>query len=830
MHPQAVTAPASVEIAPAEGTQRVINRSRAVVPIVPAVPLAFERKSRPKQPEVKPVTNGTTSITPPSSTATDGQREGDMRAKVESSPMIVNGTTHPIGHGVGRALDLPVVADSENSHFDQGWFMGAYPLFPHVPGPESVIVSPITGESTRHSATVNPGHIYPTPLHPAYQVTPSFQSTNYPSAPSSAGSSTFPPYPPHFNHAPLHHPHPSNGNLVFGGYPESNNPSPGPVVTPATSVYPLHFSNGSTNPHFQQPPYPLGHMHNGSDPPAPLVYPHQPQRYNHHSRTYHRHQYRNHNEPNPQRRLPSFHAPAHQSIPSSSGTPVSDPVPRPLAREPAVMLSEFAELNDIVLRATPPLIYHSSHSSQDSAVQVNQRESPVIEGLQLNEQPIYQNGESTIASHPDPFNNTANSYGRRHGDAELMDYLRSMFGDIDLADYVIEVRDAGGRLGNCRFFVHGILAARSPTVRQHMCWLLRRLTDADYDNQQRKIIRLVTTDRFLRYDAFELALKHLYGYGLLHDGHPAIASPHHGHSDDHAISTWGKDEEHMEFALAYAAAGHLLQLFNVTSAGVKLVSALLKWETIEKALAFAMDGLRDIAAISMTSMPARSLTETGADMEAFSKDGSTNPAVPVSSNLPQPLAAVYGASATYAPFSQELLYDVLHFIISEFPPLFELDTDAPQLASYSRLPAAVETRSPTSSSRLCRIQFGDHPAQDTGRPSFGITLLSKILLSLPLPLLKYVLESESLGEPHSPVPRDVRLHIAESVITEREKRRLRALRCRNVSDEQREADKESWDTVGWQEEVDTAEADQAVGFRLIRNWKGFHHPVTPGEV
>ncbi len=492
--------------------------------------------------------------------------------------------------------------------------------------------------------------------------------------------------------------------------------------------------------------------------------------------------------------------------------------------------SDFAEINGLVLRATPPLICHSSHGSQDSSVEEDQRESPVFESAQLEGEPSYQNGTNTYTSNHDLGQNSAGIGQTYRDDSHLTDYLRSMFGDLDLADYIIEITHNGGRLGNCRFFVHGVLAARSPTIKQHMRWLLQRLTDADCDYQQRKIIRLVTADNFLRYDAFELALKRLYGHCLLHDDHLAISSMHGGFPDDREVSARDRNEERVRFALAYAAAGHLLQLYDVTSAGVKLVSESLAWETIERALAFAMDGLRDIVAISTASMPVQSLTETGADMEAFGEDRSTNPAVPVSADQPKPLTAVFGAFATYAPFSQELLRDILDFITSEFPPLFELDTEAPQLMSFSRLPATVETRSPTSSSRLSMIQFGDYPSQDTGRPSFETALLSKLLLSLPLPLLKHVLESKSLGEPHSPVPRDTRLHIAETVIAEREKRRLKALKSKLVSNEHREANKGAWSTVGWEENVETIETDPVIGFQLVRNWKGFHNPDTSNMV
>ncbi|KAI9719797.1 MAG: hypothetical protein M1812_003285 [Candelaria pacifica] len=819
MPPQAETTSVKAEAAPAKVMKKTMSRPLPVVPIIPAVPLAFERKPKPKPPGLKPLTNGTTNVTPPSSTApTESRPEPDMPAVVDDGPMVVNGSTHSVGSGVGRVLDLPVTAHAGAESLRD-------PTVPHFN----------QDQSTTHPSTVNLshldlGHINPAPPQLAYQHPSSFHPVNYPSAPSSAGSSTFPPYPPHFNHAPLHHRHPGNGHLIFGGYPESNNPSPTPLVPGVTSAYPSHFSTSSVNNHFQQPPYPVGHAHNGSDPPMPFVYTHQPQRYNRQSAAYLPHNFRNNFRSGSQRRVPSFHAPADLSPFSPPGTPISDPVARSIPRELVDTFAEFAKSNGIVLRATPPLVHHSSNSSQDSAVHIGQRESPDPESTQLDKELLYQNGTTTLAVQPDPYQNPAELAQPYYGESGLIDYLRSSFGEIDLADYIVEVMHTSSRLVNCRFFVHGILAAQSPTIKQHMRWLSQRLTEADFDFQQKKIIRLVTTDCFLRYDAFELALKSLYGHRLLHEAHPAVAPSHQGFSEDYVISTQQRDAERMDFVLAYAAAGHLLQLYDVTRAGVRLVPGLLRWETMEKALAFAMDGLRDIGAISMTSMPAQSLTETGADLEPPSKDGSTNPAVAVSLNLPKPLAAVYGAFATYAPFSQDLLQDVLHFTISEFPPLFELDTDAPQLMSYSRLPTAVETRSPTSSSRLSMIQFGDYPSRDTGRLSFGVTMLSKILLSLPLPLLKQVLESKSLGGSQSPVSHTERLHIAEIVIAEREKRRLKALRCKNISNEQREAKKDAWVPVGWEENIDTVEMDQAIGFRLIRKWKGFHIPVASDKV
>ena len=149
----------------------------------------------------------------------------------------------------------------------------------------------------------------------------------------------------------------------------------------------------------------------------------------------------------------------------------------------------------------------------------------------------------------------------------------------------------------------------------------------------------------------------------------------------------------------------------VVNRGVDVAMQFIHWETIEMALDFALDG--------------------GLDTRWTSN-----------------ITGYTSSPSTYGPTVNMLIENALNFIITNFPPTFELDASVTQTSHNRRLPLIMENRPILPNPRLSSIKFGDHPSEDAVRSTSSKSpsaTLSKVLLNLPFPLLRYVLESSRLG-------------------------------------------------------------------------------------
>lgn len=258
-------------------------------------------------------------------------------------------------------------------------------------------------------------------------------------------------------------------------------------------------------------------------------------------------------------------------------------------------------------------------------------------------------------------------------------------------------------------------------------------------------------DKYMRSDVVHAAIRTMYGWSL-GEGIPETALVVRDARDD------------MMLALSYMAVGLDLQLSRVFGYAMRRAINLLSWETVDLALGFALH----------------------------------HSALPPRSGGPCRL--------------EELMSNVLGFIIVEFPHDFVLDVNVGD-GEFCRLPrdgtspagsfhsSATGSSMPSgqrpSNPELQNIRFGDLSEQNGHGPA-GLaagpgpaprrapgglnTVLSHIVLNLPYELLKDVLESDNLGRANleranlrmaSP---DLAQHLPiEEIIAEREARRKRAL-------------------------------------------------------
>ncbi|KAK1985301.1 hypothetical protein LZ30DRAFT_686279 [Colletotrichum cereale] len=367
---------------------------------------------------------------------------------------------------------------------------------------------------------------------------------------------------------------------------------------------------------------------------------------------------------------------------------------------------------------------------------------------------------------------------------DMAAYLRSQFRDTAFADCTLELRYLDDRAPPVRLPGHRLVLARSQAVRN----VLESDGFESSPPGANRTILLQSDDRHLRSDAFWMAVQHLYAFPLLDLPEP---------TSNGAFSLAGSADDRFDFALGYAAAGHLLGWQPIVIRGLEIASHSLSWSTIERALVFALG------------------------------------------DVPNRASADRHTQFAYGEPVQILMNGVISFLINNFPPDFTLDTSVADPEHFARIPYASAspparegtptiargTANPDRRSRPMHIQFGDL-ALGSDSPSKGSkstpqgsqqqnirSTLSTILINLPFAYLKPALESSGYGNVNGWASIEARHQIMRAVVKEREARRCRAIDAiiagavpdaeaminglRSVEPRQ----SEEWHGVGWREDV-----------------------------
>lgn len=474
----------------------------------------------------------------------------------------------------------------------------------------------------------------------------------------------------------MHQPaHPSVDGIVFGGYADSAQSSPAPSQS-ANSMFsqPPGLVNGNMN-GAVPPPFPHpGHSHY---PPVPVPFPPQ------------------------QHGLPLDGRADLPPAPSAAWMPTPDGISanaHPHATNgpylngfahgsrPASQASSAPhEAREPVIR-TPDTSFTGDDSVQRSAVQPPPNMQPPSEAFLYAQDPLLS----------------------------LRDYLLSQFGNPEFADYILELHDH--QFPPRSIPTHGMLLARSPG-------LVAMMRAASPKSEPQMVKRLMLPPRFyFRYfDGAVEALRYLYGAPPL-DGNPFFGS---------AMDPTTLDG-HMKYALSYAAAGIGMQIPVIFNRGLDIASRLLRWENVETALAFALDG--GISPTWGTGLENSSLNE-----------------------FPE-----FASPPTYDPFATHFLHTILDFLVFHFPTNFVLE----------RFPAGPNhaSRLSISDPRLKALKFGDLGDGYNTQQPLAASTLSTILLDLPFPVLKALLEHPGLG---ARLGWDLVIRNMHAVVEERKSRRQR---------------------------------------------------------
>lgn len=561
----------------------------------------------------------------------------------------------------------------------------------------------------------------------------------------------------------MHHGHPSNGGSMIHGYPPSNSSSPAP---------PLSAGHMSPYPY----PYP-------EPPPPHPAARHTPQL----SNGIHPHQ------------VPNGYAPmgppphlAQHPRPNGFSNPGADTFAR------RQMASNRASEGyspsgtpvgfDARENGYPPSTPRSVHGSQSSGPHdhdggqafYGQYPTAVISNGsngQIDDVRLYQpsrpnrDGPPLPISYP-PF---PDSYDG------LVGYIQLSFANPMYADYAIEVRHLEDRVPPISMPGHGIVLAQSPTLKLLMDTALR---GTPIPGSTTRTLVVETADRFITSDGFWLAMQRLYGNILLDASFFNRPEP---------PPFFPKTKlDQVDFALGYAASGRVLQIRSVLCRGVDIAIALVDLNTVERVLDFALEG---------------GLISTWCTQPADQQDREPS-------------------SPTYGPAVNGLIHRCVTFLVAAFPARLILDTSVGEASHNScRLPIIPYERPPPHghNPRLSQIKFGEYSTDERYEIS-GTTCFSRVLINLPFPLLKTVMESPMPPQVENWANPSVRQETMWTIVNEREKRRLR-VHASDVPDADRLAHPRKWEAVGWQESVRMLNGN--LGPCITRTWVGFTKEPAP---
>ena len=394
----------------------------------------------------------------------------------------------------------------------------------------------------------------------------------------------------------------------------------------------------------------------------------------------------------------------------------------------------------------------------------------------------------------------------------LADYLLDHFNNPSFADCQLHITNTSGTFDTVEFSLHNLLVARNPKISE-------LLDGAEPGVNGRKYPRMDISDHFVTPMALEAALRVCYGGPLMQQdafGEGEQNMVLQGNGD---LPSYHSPISALEQALAYTAAGCLMQMPVVAHRGIQIASRLLSWETIEKTLFFALEGGLSPAWTAEneneTSPTKSSSTNSSKDHSPIDTPASTDE-THEGSNLSHPQSfpsLSHPTAGIYAPYADPLLHAALAFLIQNCPPTFTLDVSAPSQTPLDRLPTVAKP--PSTKSRLSSIQFGDYSTDEPTAPDAqNTTTLSSILLSVPFFLLTYIIDA---------LDESTRAKLLEPLVKERERRRRDVLGCRSLPGGGTLADAKAWEPAGWEELVSSAgEGDgDGAGGKVERRWVGW---------
>ena len=327
--------------------------------------------------------------------------------------------------------------------------------------------------------------------------------------------------------------------------------------------------------------------------------------------------------------------------------------------------------------------------------------------------------------------------------------------------------------------LHSILLTYSPI-------LAAKLESSEPSSDGIRLVSLDASGRFITADAIESALYTCYGRPLC---------DFIGTTRDVAVTNAQDSLTWMSNAVAFAAAGQLLELPAVIARGLQISIRILNWDNIETALSFALYGqAKPHTNDAGNSFESKRLYSDHDD--AASNDNSIDQQPGLDMNSPN---------------TETLVASCLQMIVDQYPKDWRLDASAPSLSSLNRLPETREKRRNNTKPQLSRIRFGDlspsEPAE-THKPTEEETRLSSIMISLPHSFVQRI-----VADLHDRIS----LRSVQSLVEERELRRQLAV-LEYPAPSTISSSQDPHDPLGWEEYVETATNAEGSHTHISRKW------------
>ncbi|GKZ38287.1 hypothetical protein AbraIFM66950_010388 [Aspergillus brasiliensis] len=320
------------------------------------------------------------------------------------------------------------------------------------------------------------------------------------------------------------------------------------------------------------------------------------------------------------------------------------------------------------------------------------------------------------------------------------EHLLQLFENRELCDFHFKLTSKNGLYQSAIIPVQVAVIARSPFVAA----LLR----TQLYQQGHREIAVTLGDQVNLIQGFEHAIRNLYGSPLLHGTRLR----------NEALAVLGYTEESqgmypfpirtamLDLALSYAASGAFLHVNNILEAGIRMALELIDWSTIETIIHF---GLR---------VDRFSIILEGTD---------TPPGTPRANQARSGHVLVRNRQLReiWAPL---LVRAALSFIAESIDDKFVLYHQAQSLCVPNRVPESLQT-APGAIGSEPGSASANSTATTENKPSRETLIASAVLISLPYVHLQEVFRTLSAR-------RVLSNELAQAIMSERESRRLQALR------------------------------------------------------
>ncbi|KAL1956473.1 hypothetical protein VTO42DRAFT_7271 [Malbranchea cinnamomea] len=397
----------------------------------------------------------------------------------------------------------------------------------------------------------------------------------------------------------------------------------------------------------------------------------------------------------------------------------------------------------------------------------------------------------------------------------LTSFLLRAFKSGDYADYQILLDSSVNRFCAISFLAHGIFLSRSLSLRIR----LQTMQRYGYPN----LLRVCAGNSFVQPKAFELALLNLYGLPLVDqnqlESQSFLSLGYECNSGEVEGNIPSNYKSRMDFALCYAASGAFMSNKSILQRGIELATDAINWETIETALRFGL-GASSFALLCPDEIASQPYNSEVLENGSIDGQGSVrSDSSPADSSQISPHLSSYTLNHELVEVgAPRVLHKSLEFVAENIPFDFELDCEARSTVMPDRLAES----SGLASSYISTVKFGDF-TPPSGNYGPETTIASAILLSLPFrklrKLFKFMWSKGKLTD-----------ILAEAVISERERRRVRAVRAFTSKAPDKPSNCPFAEVLGWEESVKVSEDKTQYGrISIVRSWQGFYtRPLSIG--